>query len=68
LESSPAERDLGLLADGRLNRNQQCALPAKWANRTLGSIKHSITNWSKEVIFPLYSESMQPHLENCMQF
>ena len=36
LESSPAERGLGLLSDRRLNVGQQCSLAAKRANHILG--------------------------------
>ena len=63
LESSPAERGLGVL-----NTSQQRALAARRANCTLGCIKHSITSCSIEVSVPLYSMLVQPHLEYCMQF
>ncbi|KAK4816067.1 hypothetical protein QYF61_011075 [Mycteria americana] len=68
LESSPAERDLGVLVDSRLNRSQQGALAAKRANRILGCIKHSTTSWSREGIIPLYSALVWPPLERCVQF
>ena len=67
LESSPAERDVGVLVDSRLSVNQWCALAAKRANHILGCIKHGITSWSKQVIIPLYSALMQPHHECCVQ-
>ncbi|KAK4827622.1 hypothetical protein QYF61_019832 [Mycteria americana] len=63
LESSPAERGLGVLVDRRLNRSQQRGLAAKRANHILGCIKHSISSRSKEVIIPLHLEPLQPHLE-----
>ncbi|PKU27462.1 hypothetical protein llap_22234 [Limosa lapponica baueri] len=42
LESSPAERDLGVLVDSRLTRSQQGALVDRRTNCNLECIKHSI--------------------------
>lgn len=49
-KEGPAERDLEVLVDDKLNLSPQCALATKTDNCILEYIKYSIASQQKEVI------------------
>ena len=67
LESSLAEKDLGVLVDIKLAVGQQWAPAAKVVNGILGCIRQNVASRLREVILPLCSALVRPQLECCVK-
>jgi len=60
LETSSAERDLGVLVGNKLIMSQQCVLVAKKANGILACTKKSVASRTREVLLPLCPSEAPP--------
>ena len=67
IDGSLAENDFGVLVDEKLDMSHQCALTAQKSDRILGCIRSSVASRSREVILPLCSALVGPHLKSCVQ-
>lgn len=65
IESSPAEREFGVLVDEKLT--QQCVLAAQKVNQPPGCIKRIVTSRSREENISPYPAFIRVCLEYCIQ-
>lgn len=67
IEDTPAEKDMEILVDKKLNISWQCVAAVQKANPNLGCIEGSVASRSKEMFLSLYSDLIRPQLESCIQ-
>ena len=67
IESIPAEKDLGVLVDEKLNMSHRCVLAAWKTSGILGCIRKGVARTVREVIVSLCFAPARPYLEYCIQ-
>jgi len=67
LNEVTVEKELGVIMQNDLKCNKQCINAVNKANRTLGMIKRTFSNFDSEVVLQLYKSLVRPHLEYCIQ-
>jgi len=58
---------LRVLVNKMLNMSQECVLADRKARSILDYIRRGVVNRENEVIIPLYSALVRPHMEYCVQ-
>lgn len=67
IESIPAEKELDVLVDEKLNMNQECVLIDQTANSIPSWIKSSVASRPREMILPHCSALVTSHREYLIQ-
>ncbi len=68
IESVQCVNDLGVTIASSFKFSQQCKEAADKANKMLAFINGNFSFKNKDVILPLYTSLVRPHLEYDMQF
>ncbi len=68
LDSVQCVKDLGVSVASNIKFSQQCKDAAGKANRILGFINRDFSFKSKDIILPLYTSLVRPHVKYATQF
>lgn len=68
MKSNIWKRDVVVLVDSGMTMRQHCAVVAKKSSGILGCIRRAVVSRLRDVLLPVYSALVRPHLDNGIQF